>query len=282
MSRRQRTLPLAAAAAVAILLAGCGATPDPAHRVRSATDTTLARTAAAHLVLAGATAFGPTHRPVLAGGAFVFPTGLGFERIDLPKPAREKQRRAFLVLQPNRVYLEPSLPPGALLAPGRSWISAPLAGPGSLADRNPRLVLQVEGLNPRFFLDELRWGSTAVTNVGERVVNHVPLSHYRVTISLPRVLASAHGPAAAATKVAVQQQLAALGGPRSIRLDVWVDGPGRVVKLAGPVPGSGLGTVTTMLFSFGATIAGSPPTASGLAPAVLLTTPAETTGWPLR
>ena len=99
--------------------------------------------------------------------------------------------------------------------------------------------------------------------MGEPVINHLPLSEYVVTVDLLRAVSAADGASAAAMRSAITEELTALRASRpgatSVRIRVWVDGPGHVARLEAALPGSGVGTVTIALSQFGAKIGRSLP-----------------------
>lgn len=270
VTRPRLLLPLAG---LAFALAGCGASSDPLHTALTAVTKTLSDTALGRLSLSGGDVFGVGDAPVLGKGAYVFTSGVGYEAIDRPGGAG----RVFLVFLPTKVYVAPSSP--TALPSGKSWISAALVGPNAAAARFPGLAAQLEGLNPQLLLDEIVWGAVAVAHVGDPVVNHLPLSEYRVTVDLPRALSRATGPAAGAMRSAIDQELATLAtrptasDRRRVPITIWLDGPGRLVRVEAAVPGSRLGTVSFALSGFGSTFAASFPPASALLDVNLLTLP---------
>ncbi len=277
---RRRFLPTAALAAASTLaLAGCGSGADSSlHTVVSAASLTLTQTVAAHLTFDGADAFGVVQAH--ASGVFVFPKGLGYERIDLPKVGHGKAGSVYLVHMPRQVYLEPKAEAGAALPSGKTWLSAALAGRASAGRAFPRFLEQVEALNPQLLLQEIVWGANASSSLGDHVVDHVPHAEYRVSISLKQVVSKATGPLAEAVKSAVKTQMTAPGGPSFVRIVVWVDGAGRVVRLETAVRGSGLGRITEMLFGFGAKIKPSLPTEAQTASIDVVAASARRPGWP--
>jgi hypothetical protein len=249
---------------VAFALVGCGTRAGTLGTVVSAAALTLSRTAETSSTIGGAPSLGVGRTPVLARGAFVFPTGLGYEAVALPKSASRAARTVYLVFLRKTVYLQ-SLP-GVTLPAGKRWVSASLVT--SEPGRFTRFALQVESLNAELLLDEISWGATAATSLGHRVTNHIPYSEYRVSISLSRALAGAEHRRDGAISLAIKDEMGALasgGATRrhaSVLVNAWVDGPGRIAQLGAAIPGSGLGTVSIVLSSFGTAIATSLPPGS--------------------
>jgi hypothetical protein len=258
---RQPIPALVAAAFVMFASAGCGTT-ESLPRVVGAARTTLSETAQSSVTLSSSTVFGPADAPILGRGVFLFSPGLGYEVIDLHGVEHQKLLKMYLAFVPTKVYLQPSAATGIVLPGGKSWISVAAVGSKSVNKRFPRLIEQAEGLSPQLLLDEILWGADKAARVGEPVVNHVPLSEYVVSVALRRALAGATGLKAVAVRVAIEEELAALrsgrrlSGSTSVEIKVWVDGPGRVVKLEAALPGAGLGTATMALSGFGASVTG--------------------------
>ena len=259
-----RRLPVVAALVGVLALAGCGATQKtPLQAVITAAKTTLAQTAESNTTLTHATAFGGGPTAVAARAAFAFPRGIGYEQLDLPASGNEPAAPGYLTFTPTTAYFLPR-PTGAL-PKGKTWVSIPLGGSALVRAKFPRLIEQLEGLSPQLLLSELATGSTAASSSGARVVNHVPLTEYVVSVDLRRVLAAAKGPSAAAIHAAVERELAALGSnssagrPASVRLTALVNGPGLVTAVTGPIPGSGLGTEAVSFSSFAVKLPTSPP-----------------------
>jgi hypothetical protein len=259
MLSRHLLLRLVAAVAVIFTFAGCGARPDALHAVTSATATTLSQALESDLTLHGAKLSGVVRPTVIGRGAFVFDTGLGYERLDLPAASHQAAGREFLDFFPTRFYFERTSSAGTVEYNGKHWVSAALTGRGSVDAILPRFVLQVEALGPQLLLDEIAWGAEAATHLGEPVVNHVPLSEYRVSVNLTKASATATG----ALRTAIEDERAA-NGSATVPVTVWVDGSGHIVELQAAIPGSGLGTASMELSNFGAKVPTSLPTGSML------------------
>jgi hypothetical protein len=225
------------------------------HSAVAAAKTTLSSTVGSNSTLSNANVLGKVRAKVLAPGAFVFRTGPGYERINLPGGTA----REYLVYLPTKLYFERGLSKTQMVPyEGKDWVSVALSGPGSVAAISPRFILHAEGLNPELLLDEIVWGGESALHLGEPVVDHVPESEYRVTVNLKRAMAAATGPSAGAMRSAIAEELAAVPSGRSA-ITVWVNGAGRVARLQATVPGSGLGTVSTYLSTYGAKLATSLP-----------------------
>jgi hypothetical protein len=285
-SRRfERTRPVAsrpalfAAALAAFVLTGCGVSSDPEQTVVSAARTTLSQGLLSSFTLSDAGALGAPHAPVGAKGASVFATGLGYAAIDLSTVAHAQPGIEYLVLLPSTVYVMPIAARAAGLPQGKTWVSVPLAGTGRVYLAFPRLAEQLEGLNAELLLDEIAWGTAQASHVGEPVIDHVPLSEYVVTVNLSRAAAAAVGASAAAMRSAIGEELVALRtsrpGAGSVRIRVWVDGPGQIARLEAVLPGSGLGTISLVLSQFGAKIGRSLPLASQVVGLASLVRPGE-------
>ena len=246
------------AAALATGLAGCGGSSDPLTAVSTAVDTSLAHTFSARLTLTGAGALGAKPHDVLhASGIFDVRRGLAYERVDLPGPLDQNKLppRDFLVFLPTKIFLYPAAQ--RALPAGKSVISVPLTGSGAGATR---FVAQAMGLNALLLLDEIAAGGAAAAKTGSEVVAHVPFVDYRVTIDLRRALSRVHGPFARAERLAIRQELAALGPGRSVfKVAVRTDGAGFVRELHATVPGLKLGTLALDLHGYGATFKPSYP-----------------------
>jgi len=240
--------------AVVLLLTGCGASSDGLHSAVAAAKTTLSRTAVSELTLYNANVLGRARAKIFALGAFVFRTGLGYERIEFPAG----KQREYLVYLPGKVYFERTSATVAVLYKGKEWASAALAGSGLVDAISPRFVEQAEGLNPELLLDEIVWGGESAKHLGEPVVDHVPESEYRVSVDLKRAMAAASGPSAGAMRAAIAEELTAVLSGR-LGITVWVDGAGRVARFQAQLPGSGLGTVSMYLTEYGVKLATSLP-----------------------
>jgi hypothetical protein len=266
------------AALLATGLAGCGGSSDPLASVTSAVDTSLSHTFSARLSLTGAEALGAKPQQELLGaGTFDISRGLGYERVDLPGPVDQNGRppRDFVVFLPTKIFLAPAAQ--RALPEGKSVIVVPLTGPKARAAGATRFVAQAMGLNPLLLLDEIAAGATAAEKTGTELVQHVHFTDYRVTVDLRRALARVRGPFARAERLAIKQQLAALGPGRSVvDVDVRTDGAGFVRFLHATVPGSKLGKVALELHGYGATFE---PTYPAAAQVVSLASLAGAWGW---
>ena len=229
--QRLRLSPFLLAGGVSLALAGCGASPSALQSVGAAARTTLAQGIELTLTLHGASLSGTPAGTVLGAAAFALPRGEGLEAVDLPAGAGGSAPRAHLVFLPDGVEVAPALT--ALLPPGRSWIDAPLAGPGAVPV--PGLAALLEGLNPQLLLDEVAWGAVSASALGQQVIAHVPYSRYRVVVDLAKALTGARGPAADAMRAALRDELAA-GAAR-----VRTHGLGRRPRPPRPPAGAGSG-----------------------------------------
>ncbi len=242
-------------------LSGCGGQAGPLGAAKGAASRTLKQRATTSFTLIGATAFGPSDKPVVGRGVFAFPEQLGYSVVALPASGSRPPAPAYLVFLPATVYLMPAAG-ASRLGNGKSWVSVPLASPSPFRTAFPRLAAQIQGLNPGLLLNEIVWGGTAATRVGSEVISHIPLTKYVVRVDLARALSAAKGPAAQTMRLAIQEQAAAESrghAPATVPISIWVNGSGLVARLQTSVAGSGLGTSSIALTGFGASFRKSVP-----------------------
>jgi hypothetical protein len=231
--------------------------------VVSAATSTLAGTATTKTTFTGARLFGPSQGTIHARGEFDFASGRGYEAIPLDGRDGRPQRTDYLLFLPNAFYIQPSN--GSGLPAGRCCARAALVGSASAERRLPGFVGQAEAMNPELPLSELAWGAVSASAGTSEVVAHVPYLRYDVTVSLTRAHSTAtrRSPAIGA---AISDELGALRtagiSGDTLRIRVWVDGPGHVVRLRATLPGSTLGTATTILAGFGVKVPSTLPASS--------------------
>jgi hypothetical protein len=257
---------LIVAAAVAVMLCGCGTSGTPLHKVNGAVNKTLAVTWARYeFALKGQHLF-PS--PIVAQGgraAYDFRTGLGYEFLQL-QLLHHSSQALFGDLTPTTFLLAPSPVPAGVLPAGKAWISVPLTRP----DSERVMAAQAEGLAPMLLLDEVAWGARAASSEGTDVLKSVPMDKYRVSVDLVAALSAARKERRVAEAAAIEQELRA-DHSRRVSIGVWVNGPGYVGKIESTVPGSGLGTVSLLFSSYSKPYTGTVPPASQIVPLASLT-----------
>jgi hypothetical protein len=232
--------------ALAIVVGGCGASADPLHQVVEATAKTLALPGTTYTMTFGRAQ--PFHGAlnVLGGrAAYDFRAGLGYEALSL-EAKDGSSRTLYLDFLPAAAYVAPSPAPAGSLPPGKTWISVAL---GAKRVTSGTLAAQLAGLAPELLLDEIAWGARSASPAGSSVVGHVPMSRYLVSVDLAKALRAARLAGRPALVAAIMDELQASKSGR-VALEAWVNGPGYVAKVKGPVPGSGLGTPTFAFSSF--------------------------------
>src|SRR5207253_556610 len=128
--------------------------------------------------------------------------------------------------------------------------------------------------------DQIVSGGATASKTGSEIVKHVRFTDYRVTVDLRRALARVGGPFARAERVAIKQELAALGLGRSVvRIAVRLDSAGFIRGLKTTVPGSKLGSLAMELYGYGVTFEPSFPPAAEI---VQLTSLVKSKAWTPR
>lgn len=259
---RSRLLLAVLVAAASLALAGCGSSADPLGRARKAANKTLGLTGVSYdLRLKGQSLF-----PGLLGGraAYDLRSGLGYEALTL-KNADGSTRKLFFDFLPAAFYLMPYPAPPGLLPAGKGWISVPVVAGDPLA-------AQVEGLAPELALSEVAWGGEQATHVGRRVVRHVPLDEYRVTVDLRTALTRARRAGRPAVAAAIESELRNAGS-RRVPVTVWVNGPGYVARLDKAAAGTGLGTASFSFSGFAEKFSRTTPDPATIVPLVAIAHP---------
>jgi len=245
--------------AATLALSGCGATGDPLQQAVHAATKTLALPGVGYdLTLNRSSLFGAWRMPVRGRAVYDPHAGLCYEKLVLEKQDGTSLA-LYLDILPTRLLVAPSPLPAGVLPEGKFWISTPLTGRVD-AVMSRQLTAQAEGLTPELALDELAWGAQAVSFAGERVVDHVPMREYRVSVNLAKALSAARTAGRGAIAAAIEHEVDALGSshtgghPPSLSVTAWVNGSGYVARLMTTVPGSGLGTTSFSLSNFSAKV----------------------------
>jgi hypothetical protein len=249
-------------ACAVLALCGCGSSPDPLSRATDAAKKTLALPGTSYtLRLRGQQLF-----PGLLGGraAYDFKSGLGYEALTLQNKDGST-RKLYFDFQPRAFYLTPYPAPAGLLPAGKTWISLPVVAGDPLA-------AQIEGLAPELALSEVAWGGEQAAHVGRRIVGHVPLDEYRVTVDLRKALAQAKRSGRPAIAAAIASELQSGGSPR-IPVTVWVNGPGYAAQVEKSKPDAGLGTASFAFTGFADKFGTNAPDPSQIAPLVSIAHP---------
>jgi hypothetical protein len=246
-----------------------GGTPAAAAR-------TLTQRVAVSWKASAAEIFGPVRAPAFGQGTFDLPQQLGHETIDLPEGAHQELGTEQAIFLPTQVYLQPRGNGFAVLPPGKHWLTVSLAASDPVQTNFPTFIAQVEAVNPALLLAELEWGASASRRLGAGSLQGRQMSvpSYEVTIDLARALAHASGPMGQVLGEAIQEQLTA-SGSRTFTMTVWIDRRGRVVKMRGSLPGTGAGTETVALSSFGARVHVTTPDPDSVVDITSLTPSAE-------
>jgi len=289
-SRVVRSCAWAGSSAFVVALTGCGSgsaapaavsstptiappSPQALEAVTRAASTTQAQTASVSLRLEAAKVFGAASQPVTGSGAFDFRTGTGQAVLNQPSGAET------VIFEPASVFVrQPSTggSPGASALPrGKTWISAGLTESPTLRTNFPQFVVQAEGTNPVFLLDQVAWGAVSAAPLGRDTVAGGPAQGYLVEVDLTRAAAGAAGPPGAAFARAIGYEVTALGSTSAstaslVEMRVWVDGGGRVVRIQASPPGSGVGVTTVDMTAFGGAVRVSAPPTSRVADIVSL------------
>jgi hypothetical protein len=225
----------------------------------------LSRTAAISMTLAGGTLFGSSASRVDATGTFDFAALRGALAFT-PLGSRTSEP---VVFTPTAVYVRPPAGGGGLLPPGKSWTVADFADPEALTSSFPKLIPQAESVNPALTLGQLLWGGTSAAAAGHDTIGGQDAARYAVTVDLNRAADAATGPGRIPFSRALATEVVALGGSAdgsggaaTVTVSVWVSGDGRLARVMESPPGTGVGTVTTTLTSFGVAVRADPPPAA--------------------
>jgi len=227
--------------------------------VSAASARSFAQSASISLDLAAAKVFGSAPQPVTGSGSFDFASGSGSAQL------RQPGGTETVVFLPASVFVKQPSTAAAALPRGKVWISAGLTEYPAISTNFPQFVLQAEGVNPVFLLAQVTWGATSAAPLGTRQVDGGEAQGFQVQVDLSTAAARATGPTAAAFSTAIAYELQALGANapgtqiqfQSMR--VWVDSAERVVELEASPPGSGIGTTTMTVKSFGTPVHVSMP-----------------------
>ncbi len=230
------------------LLAGCAQTgPTPGRPAAEIVREAVVATAAAgpsHAVVAGQTAVGGQVIPL--DGTGVVDPGHQAADLTLQVPSLGPVRVVF-----SGGTLAAQLPPAAAgvigaVSGGKQWVSVDV---DRLAQSGYGAPLGAFGVgttgNPAQQLGYLRAISDTTHVVGPEPVGGVATTHYAGAVDLDKV------PTDPATKPAVDRLKAQLGSPL-LPVDVWVDGGGKLARVAQTVtvpatPGAASTTSTTTL-----------------------------------
>jgi hypothetical protein len=273
-------LALAALVGVGALLSGCGAsaTLDPVARAAevSSQQTGVRFSLSMHISASGLPASGAG---ITASGYFNQRESSGEMTMNLAglsalggsSEALGGLEHMQMIFKYPVVYV--GLPGLADKLPeGKTWMKLDLT---QLAKEHGVKLPQLSSLdqtNPAEFLRYLRASGGDVTALGSESVDGVPTTHYRVMLSLSRILESYP----ASDRTAMRSALSALGSSGSIPAEVWVDHQNRVRRMrmsfnvpvpsaeaqAGATPGSVGASMTMDFTSYGAVPPVSLPPAS--------------------
>ena len=260
---RYRWLLLASIAA--IVLSACGSGGDPRASVVDAAHKTAAlRWVRYQVQFSGSHLLPAADHVTGARGAYDFRTENDYAFVALRRRGGGPQELEFFNSAPNSFELSPSPIPAGLLPAGKTSISVQFPG-SDPAGASGALAAQVEGMAPLLTLEEIEWGTRAVSSLGTRPIGHAATDEYRVSVDLARAAsaASTHGDAAVAA--AIEHELDATGSGR-LTIDAWVDGPGYIAQIVAATPGSDLGTTELSFLSYSLPYTGGWPPASQLVP----------------
>jgi hypothetical protein len=248
-----------------VALSGCGSSGNPLRDVVGAAKKTLTEADATFsLTLDRPRLFGPSIATAAGRAAYDFRAGIGYEALTLQRPDGGK-RTVYLDFLPRAVYVAPWPTPAGLLPPGKIWVAVAFT-----ASANRALAPQLEGLNPELPLQEIAWGARAASHVGTRVVGHVPMEEYRVSVDLAKAASAAKRTRRVAVATAIERELRTA---QSVSFTVRVTGAGHIARIDATVPGSGLGTASFSFTSFHAQFNRNPPRASQSVPLASITEP---------
>jgi hypothetical protein len=254
----------------AIAACGCGASGDPLRRVVDAANKTLAVPSATYDVnLDKPRLFGPSIDVLGGRAAYDLTAGIGYEALSVQSQNGAK-RTIYLDFLPAAVYVAPWPTPAGLLPAGKIWIAVDFAGSG--ARKNRALASQAEGLAPELALDEIAWGAGAASHVGTRVIGHVPMEEYRVSVDLAKALSAAARTRRVAVAAAIERELRATKTGRA-SFTVLVTGAGHIGRIEQTVQGSGLGKASFSFTSFHARFNRNAPRPSQAVPLGSITQP---------
>jgi hypothetical protein len=198
--------------------------------------------------LVAAQVFGSKNTDVQGTGAFDLTGGQGRAQVHQPTGIET------VLFFPTNVYVRQPAGTAGVLPRGKVWITAGLTQSETVDVNFPQFVLQVEDLNPGLFLGELAWGATSAAPLGPGTggTGGSGTRGYLVRVDLARAAAHTAGATAAALAKAFEfEQTTLAGGPGAssppVEVRVWIDHGGRIVKLEGSPPGSGIGTTVLNL-----------------------------------
>jgi hypothetical protein len=253
-----------AAAVVAVLALGllgaCRAGgDDPVDVVRAAPQKTLdagSARAAITISLASAGATGA----VTGEGVFDLRAGRGSLNLDLGAfGATFGASTLDAVLDRNTIFVQ--LPPQLATVAGRTWVRIDLAALSQQAGLDIGSLGQLQSVDPSVALRFLEGAASDMREVGEERVRGAQTTHYRGTIDLRRAASEVD----AGTRPAVEQAIESLG-TSTIPADLWIDGEGRLRKLAFDIVRTDAGPQTAgrvelELYDFGTAVDVRPPPA---------------------
>ena len=247
---RSRILPLAAALAACLALAGCSAgDASAAEVVRNSPDKTIEAGSARSTLTLSFTS-GGVPATIRGEGVFDLRNRVGGLTLDLGALGGSLGGAPVdAVIGAGGVFVK--LPPGQTTG-GRPWIRLDLATLSQQVGLNLGSLAQLQQSDPTQALTYLRGALDDVDKVGEDALRGEETTHYRGTIDLRKATASLPPDA----QKGVEDAIASLG-TSTLPADVWIDDEGRIRKLSfsadpdgqGPNPP---GAVEIELYDFGA------------------------------
>jgi hypothetical protein len=179
-----------------------------------------------------------------------------------------------LFLQKATFVRQPAPASGANPLPaGKSWVSAGLNEKQSAGSALPQFVNQLEVVNTRLILEEIKWGAVAAQPLGRKQIGTATAQGYAITVNLRRAQ-SETAPTGPTTSQLISYQIAALASTNSthaaVRVAAWIGPSGQIVQVEWSPPGAGVGRTSFTLSPLHARLDVRPPPPSQTVDVVLL------------
>jgi hypothetical protein len=113
---------------------------------------------------------------------------------------------------------------------GASWVKLDLAKFEQAAGLDPS-ALTSGGVDPSEFLSYLRGAGSGVKLAGHDTIRGIPTTHYSGDLDVRRAIEATPGVKSSDAKAAIAKLLEAIGSTK-LPVNVWIDGKGRVRRIA--------------------------------------------------